>query len=61
MAASPPRGRAWLEGLDLPDASRRVVDDLLPGVGTLTALVMVAEIGDITRFRPRASSPPRPG
>ncbi|MGW1803079.1 IS110 family transposase [Streptomyces sp. NPDC001984] len=76
-------GRAWLEGLDLPDASRHVVDDLLnlmdalkepidaldtqliaqargeprvkaltqlPGVGTLTALVMVAEIGDVTRF-----------
>ncbi|WP_409473522.1 IS110 family transposase [Streptomyces sp. HC307] len=76
-------GRAWLEGLDLPDASRRVVEDLLvlmdalkepidvldrqlpaqargdprirvltqlPGVGTLTALVIVAEVGDITRF-----------
>jgi transposase len=76
-------GRAWLQGLELPDASRRVVDDLLglidalkepidaldtqlaahargdprvaaltqlPGVGTLTALVMVAEIGDISRF-----------
>ncbi|MGW2698455.1 hypothetical protein [Streptomyces sp. NPDC001296] len=22
-------GRVWLDGLDLPDASRRVVDDLL--------------------------------
>ncbi|MFD6327772.1 IS110 family transposase [Streptomyces sp. NPDC058442] len=76
-------GRAWLEGLDLPDASRRVIDDLLglmdalkepidaldrqllatargdprvtaltrlPGVGVLTALVMVAEIGDVSRF-----------
>jgi transposase len=76
-------GRAWLAALDLPDASRRVVDDLLqlmdaiqipidaadaqlaaharegprvraltalPGVGTLTALVIVAEAGDVTRF-----------
>ncbi|PZG95245.1 IS110 family transposase [Streptomyces sp. NTH33] len=76
-------GRAWLAGLDLPDASRRVVDDLLvladalkepidvvdaqvlatargdprvaaltrlPGVGTLTASVIVAEVGDVTRF-----------
>ncbi|MGW0999719.1 IS110 family transposase [Streptomyces sp. NPDC002523] len=76
-------GRVWLDGLDLPDASRRVVDDLLvlmdalkapidaldqqlvahargdpqvktltrlPGVGTLTALIIVAEIGDISRF-----------
>ncbi|MGI5134603.1 MULTISPECIES: IS110 family transposase [unclassified Streptomyces] len=76
-------GRVWLDGLDPPDASRRVVDDLLvlmdalkepidaldqqlvahargdprvktltqlPGVGTLTALVIVAEIGDISRF-----------
>lgn len=70
-------------GLDPPDASRRVVDDLLgfmdaptepigaldkqllaqgrgdpqvatrtrlPGVGTLIAQIIVAEIGDITRF-----------
>ncbi|WP_051942372.1 IS110 family RNA-guided transposase [Streptacidiphilus rugosus] len=76
-------GRAWLAALDLPDASRRVVDDLLmlidaiqvpidaldaqlaahargdprvktltalPGVGTLTALVIIAEVGDVTRF-----------
>jgi transposase len=76
-------GRAWLDALDLPDASRRVVEDLLalidalkdpvdeldrqllayargdprikaltrlPGVGTLTALMIVAEVGDITRF-----------
>ncbi|MFC5674975.1 IS110 family transposase, partial [Streptomyces incanus] len=76
-------GRAWLGGLELPDASRRVIDDLLglmdalkepidaldrqllaqargdprikaltqlPGVGTLTALMIVAEVGDITRF-----------
>jgi transposase len=76
-------GRVWLDGLDLPDASRRVVDDLLgltdalkepidaldkqllahargdprvkaltqlPGVGTLTALIIAAEVGDVTRF-----------
>ncbi|MFJ2191548.1 IS110 family transposase [Kitasatospora sp. NPDC087861] len=76
-------GRAWLAELPLPDASRRVVDDLLalmdgmqpaidaldkelaahargdprvaalmelPGVGTLTALAIVTEVGDITRF-----------
>ncbi|WP_406724573.1 IS110 family transposase [Streptomyces sp. GD-15H] len=76
-------GRAWLEGLELPDASRHVVDDLLglmdalkepidaldaqllaqargdprvraltrlPGVGVLTALIIAAEIGDVTRF-----------
>jgi transposase len=76
-------GRVWLDTLDLPDASRRVVDDLLgltdalkgpidaldkqllahargdprvkaltqlPGVGTLTALIIAAEVGDITRF-----------
>jgi transposase len=76
-------GRAWLKDLDLPDASRRVVDDLLqlidalqlpidsldrqlaahargdpkvkaltslPGVGMLTALVILAEVGDINRF-----------
>ncbi|MFD4977621.1 IS110 family transposase [Streptomyces sp. NPDC058424] len=76
-------GRAWLEGLDLPDASRTVVDQLLalldalkepidaldvllaaqargdprvtaltelPGVGILTALVIVTEVGDISRF-----------
>ncbi|WP_409467772.1 IS110 family transposase [Streptomyces sp. HC307] len=76
-------GRIWLDSLDLPDASRRVVDDLLvlmdalkepidtvdrqllatargdprikaltrlPGVGVLTAQVMVTEIGDVTRF-----------
>jgi transposase len=76
-------GRVWLEGLDLPDASRRVVEDLLvlmdalkepidaldtqlvaqargdpqvkaltqlPGVGTLTALIIMAEIGDVSRF-----------
>ncbi|MGP4091785.1 IS110 family transposase, partial [Streptomyces sp. KR55] len=76
-------GRAWLEGLDLPDASRTVVDQLLalldalkepidaldqllaarargdprvaaltrlPGAGTFTALVIVTEVGDISRF-----------
>ncbi|WP_165396548.1 IS110 family transposase [Streptomyces sp. F001] len=76
-------GRAWLQELDLPDASQWVVDDLLgimdalkepidaldrqllatargdprvaaltrlPGVGTLTALMIVAEVGDVTRF-----------
>jgi transposase len=76
-------GRAWLEGLDLPDASRTVIDQLLalldalkepidaldaqlaaqargdphvtaltelPGVGILTALVIVTEVGDISRF-----------
>ncbi|MFE5586103.1 IS110 family transposase [Kitasatospora sp. NPDC056531] len=76
-------GRAWLAELPLPDASRRVVDDLLavmdglqppidaldkqlnaqargdprvaaltqlPGVGTLTALMIVAEVGDVSRF-----------
>ncbi|MEV7783752.1 IS110 family transposase [Kitasatospora sp. NPDC088351] len=76
-------GRNWLASLELPDASRRVVDDLLqvmdalqvpidaldkqlaahargdprvkalmelPGVGTLTALVILAEVGDVTRF-----------
>ncbi|MGP4092853.1 transposase, partial [Streptomyces sp. KR55] len=59
-------GRAWLEGLDLPDASRTVVDQplaarargdprvaaltRLPGVGTFTALVIVTEVGDISRF-----------
>ncbi|WBP84671.1 IS110 family RNA-guided transposase [Kitasatospora cathayae] len=76
-------GRDWLASLDLPDASRHVVDDLvqvmdalqvpidaldkqlaacargdpavkalttLPGVGTLTALVITTEVGDVTRF-----------
>jgi transposase len=76
-------GRAWLAALPLPDASRRVVTDLLetidalqqvidradaglareakadprvkalrtlPGVGPLTAMIMLAEIGDIARF-----------
>ncbi|AUY52770.1 IS110 family transposase [Streptomyces sp. CB01881] len=76
-------GRDWLASLELPDASRRVVDDLLqlmdalqvpidaldkqlaahargdprvkglmelPGVGVLTALVILAEVGDVTRF-----------
>ncbi|MGW4567073.1 IS110 family transposase [Streptomyces sp. NPDC004561] len=76
-------GRIWLASLELPDASRRVVDDLLrlmdalqipidaldvqlaahargdprvkvltalPGVGPLTALVILAEVGDVTRF-----------
>jgi transposase len=76
-------GRVWLDSLDLPDASRRVVDGLLdltdalkepidaldkqllahargdprvkaltelPGVGTLTALIIAAEVGDVTRF-----------
>lgn len=76
-------GRAWLEGLDLPDASRTIIDQLLflldalnepiaaldrqlaaqargdprvagltqlPGVGVLTALVIVTEVGDVNRF-----------
>ena len=76
-------GRAWLACLDLPPASRRVIDDdlalidalasriagldeqvhqrakadpavkvltQLPGVGEFTALVILAETGDITRF-----------
>src|SRR5215475_15491442 len=76
-------GRAWLASLDLPPASRQVInDDLalidalagpvaaldeqvrqrakaepgvkvltqLPGVGEFTALVILAETGDITRF-----------
>src|SRR6266542_1589942 len=76
-------GRDWLAGLDLPAASREVIDDCLamidalqapidrlevevhqhanadprvkvltrlPGVGELTALVILAEIGDIGRF-----------
>jgi transposase len=76
-------GRDWLAGLDLPAASREVIEDCLgmidaiqvpidrldaevhahakddprvkvltrlPGVGELTALVMLAEIGDIDRF-----------
>ncbi|MFE6555167.1 IS110 family transposase [Streptomyces sp. NPDC057746] len=76
-------GRAWLDELPLPDASRQVVADLLemidalqqvadridaslaetakadprvkaltalPGVGRLTALTIVAEVGDISRF-----------
>jgi transposase len=76
-------GRAWLASLELPAASREVIDDglalidalqqpidrldwqvhqrarsepaakvltQLPGVGPYTALVLLAEIGDITRF-----------
>jgi transposase len=76
-------GRAWLASLELPAASREVIDDglalmdalqqpidrldwqvhqrarsdpqvkvltALPGVGPYTALVLLAEIGDITRF-----------
>jgi transposase len=76
-------GRQWLAGLELPAASREVIDDCLgmidalqapidrldvevrahakadprvrvltrlPGVGELTALVILAEIGDISRF-----------
>jgi transposase len=76
-------GRAWLASLQLPAASRQVIDDALavidavqqpidrldrevhqrarsdprvqvlttlPGVGPFTALVLLAEIGDITRF-----------
>lgn len=76
-------GRQWLAGLELPAASREVIEDCLamidavqvpierldaevhqharadprvkvltrlPGVGELTALVMLAEIGDIDRF-----------
>ena len=76
-------GRAWLASLDLPPASRRVIEDdlalidalagpiaaldaqarqraktepgvkvltQLPGVGEFTALVILAETGDVTRF-----------
>jgi transposase len=76
-------GRAWLASLELPAASREVIDDdlalidglqqpidrldwevrqrakpepdvkvltQLPGVGPFTALVLLAEIGDISRF-----------
>jgi transposase len=76
-------GRAWLASLELPAASREVIDDALaltdalqqpidrldrevrqrarsdprvkvltqlPGVGEFTALVLLAEIGDISRF-----------
>ncbi len=76
-------GRQWLAGLELPAASREVIEDCLamidavqvpierldtevhqhakadprvkvlarlPGVGELTALVMLAEIGDIDRL-----------
>jgi transposase len=76
-------GRDWLASLELPAASREVIDDALavidalqvpidrldwqvhqrarsepavkvltalPGVGPYTALVLLAEIGDITRF-----------
>jgi transposase len=76
-------GRQWLAGLQLPMASREVIEDCLalidavqapidrldvevrahakadprvkvltglPGVGPLTALVILAEIGDIARF-----------
>jgi transposase len=76
-------GRAWLASLQLPAASREVIDDALavidavqqpidrldqevrqrarsepavqvlttlPGVGPFTAMVLLAEIGDVTRF-----------
>jgi len=76
-------GRDWLAGLDLPAASRQVIEDdlalidafaptiehldglvhahakadrrvkaltVLPGVGELTALTILAEVGDISRF-----------
>jgi transposase len=54
-------GRGWLAELDLPPVSREIITDALavidglalitlPGVGEFTALVMLAEIGDITRF-----------
>jgi transposase len=76
-------GRAWLASVELPAASRQVIDDALalidavqepidrldrqvrqqarsdprvtvltqlPGVGAFTALVLLAEIGDISRF-----------
>jgi transposase len=76
-------GRAWLAALELPAASREVIDDdlaltgalqepidrldgevrrharpdpqvkiltQLPGIGPFTALVILAEVGDITRF-----------
>jgi transposase len=76
-------GRRWLASLDLPPASRQVIEDdlalidalaspiaaldaqvrqraktepgvnvltQLPGVGEFTALVILAEVGDITRF-----------
>ncbi len=76
-------GRAWLASLNLPEVSRRVIEDnlaildglvgpinaldgqiherakadprvkvlmALPGVGELTAMIILAEVGDITRF-----------
>src|SRR6266513_4213814 len=76
-------GRAWLASLDLPAASREVIEDglalidalqvpidrldwevrqharsdprvkvltQLPGVGPFTALVILAEVGDLSRF-----------
>ena len=54
--ARPPGGllerprRQWLASLELPAISREVIDAPLPGVGPCTALVLLAEIGDITRF-----------
>jgi transposase len=33
----------------------------LPGVGRLTAMTLVAELGDLSRFRPPASCAPGPG
>jgi transposase len=44
-------GRAWLASLELPAVSREVIeDDLAHGIGPFTALVLLAEIGDVTRF-----------
>src|SRR6266571_358383 len=42
-------GRGWLAELDLPPVSREIVTDCLASIDAL-ALVMLAEIGDITRF-----------
>jgi transposase len=76
-------GRTWLASLDLPEVSRRVIEDnlamldglvgpinaldgeiherakadprvkvltALPGVGELTAMIILAEVGDVSRF-----------
>jgi transposase len=76
-------GREWLATLDLPEMSRRVIEDYLtlldglvrpidaldgvihdraktdrrvkvlmalPGVGELTAMIILAEVGDVSRF-----------
>ena len=47
------RGRAWLAGLELSPAGRLAVDTWLrtvPGIGAYSAMVILAEVGDIERF-----------